>query len=136
VIKESLIGAYLKSGGTLRKRDARDLVKIDVNKSGRIWDFFQQSGWFTTPDQPATSMEVDGVGLDPNVEQVFILFRARDIISHHHSYRPSQQSLASSSATLLGTSDGGAHSQSVPPMMNGIHEVPLPHTSASAAPDL
>jgi transcriptional adapter 2-alpha len=63
VIKETLIGAFLKSGGTLRKRDARELVKIDVNKCGRIWDFFQQSGWLKLPDQPvlpqSNNMDID-----------------------------------------------------------------------------
>ena len=63
VIKETLISAHQKSGGTLRKRDARELVKIDVNKTGRLWDFFQQSGWFkmpdSTPSQQGDKMDVD-----------------------------------------------------------------------------
>jgi len=112
-IKETLIGAYLKSGGTLRKRDARELARIDVNKSGRLWDFFQQSGWFKTPDQPATS-ENDKMDIDPDLPHI---------------------SLNSSSATLVGPGESG--SQSVPPMMNGIHDAQqLPHTSASAGPEL
>lgn len=40
VIKETLISEYQKSGGTLKKRMARSLIKIDVNKTSRVWDFF------------------------------------------------------------------------------------------------
>ncbi|KZS98547.1 hypothetical protein SISNIDRAFT_462467 [Sistotremastrum niveocremeum HHB9708] len=48
-VKEILISAYIKSNGTLRKREARELVKVDVNKTARIWDFFSQAGWFKLP---------------------------------------------------------------------------------------
>ncbi|RKP13867.1 hypothetical protein BJ684DRAFT_5446, partial [Piptocephalis cylindrospora] len=30
---------------TMRKRDARDHIKIDVNKIGALWDFWVASGW-------------------------------------------------------------------------------------------
>ncbi|KAJ3222191.1 Transcriptional adapter ada2 [Clydaea vesicula] len=45
VIKETLLSHHQKSGGKLKKRQARGLVKIDVNKTGKVWDFFIQSGW-------------------------------------------------------------------------------------------
>lgn len=36
---------YARRGGKLRRREARDLVKIDVNKTSRIWDFLVQAGF-------------------------------------------------------------------------------------------
>jgi len=33
----------------LRKRQARELIKIDVNKTARIFEFFQQQGWLRWP---------------------------------------------------------------------------------------
>ena len=36
---------YARRGGKLRRREARDLVKIDVNKTSRVWDFLVQSGY-------------------------------------------------------------------------------------------
>src|SRR5436305_13510546 len=38
VIKETLFRELLRSGGTLRKRQARELIKIDVNKTARIFE--------------------------------------------------------------------------------------------------
>ncbi|KAI0798513.1 hypothetical protein BC629DRAFT_1592096 [Irpex lacteus] len=45
VIKETLIREYARRGGKLRRRETRDLVKIDVNKTSRIWDFLVQAGF-------------------------------------------------------------------------------------------
>ena len=44
VIKEQLLHHYARKGH-LRKREARELIKIDVNKTARIYDFFVQMGW-------------------------------------------------------------------------------------------
>ncbi|KAI0786581.1 hypothetical protein C8Q75DRAFT_734546 [Abortiporus biennis] len=44
VVKETLIREYARRGGKLRRREARDLVKIDVNKTSRVWDFLVQAG--------------------------------------------------------------------------------------------
>ena len=43
-VKETLVREYARRGGKLRRREARDLVKIDVNKTSRIWDFLVQTG--------------------------------------------------------------------------------------------
>jgi transcriptional adapter 2-alpha len=45
VIKETLVREYARRGGKLRRREARDLVKIDVNKTSRVWDFLVQAGY-------------------------------------------------------------------------------------------
>jgi transcriptional adapter 2-alpha len=45
IIKETLIKEAVKNGGMLRKAQARALIKIDVNKTGRIVDFMQDQGW-------------------------------------------------------------------------------------------
>ncbi|KAG6334590.1 hypothetical protein ID866_4500 [Astraeus odoratus] len=62
IIKETLVREYARRGGKLRRREARDLVKIDVNKTSRVWDFLVQAGYLKiTPDpQPAASQETSG----------------------------------------------------------------------------
>ncbi|RGB33616.1 hypothetical protein C1646_733854 [Rhizophagus diaphanus] len=45
VIKETILKEWAKSGGSLRRRQARDLIRIDVNKTARIYDFFIEMGW-------------------------------------------------------------------------------------------
>jgi len=44
VIKDTLIRESIRQG-QLRKATARQLIKIDVNKTGRIFDFFEKIGW-------------------------------------------------------------------------------------------
>ncbi|KIY64947.1 SWIRM-domain-containing protein [Cylindrobasidium torrendii FP15055 ss-10] len=51
VIKETLVREYARRGGKLRRREARDLVRCDVNKTSRVWDFLIQQGYLKiTPD--------------------------------------------------------------------------------------
>ncbi|KAI0032890.1 hypothetical protein K488DRAFT_48877 [Vararia minispora EC-137] len=47
VIKETLVREYARRGGKLRRREARDLVRIDVNKTNRVWDFLMQGGYLS-----------------------------------------------------------------------------------------
>lgn len=46
-IKETLFRELLKSGGVLKKRTARELIKIDVNKTARIYEFFRSQRWIS-----------------------------------------------------------------------------------------
>jgi transcriptional adapter 2-alpha len=56
VVKETLVREYARRGGKLRRREARDLVKIDVNKISRVWDFLVQSGYLKiTNEQSAVT---------------------------------------------------------------------------------
>ena len=55
VIKETLVREYARRGGKLRRREARDLVKIDVNKTSRVWDFLVQAGYLRISDINATA---------------------------------------------------------------------------------
>jgi SWIRM domain len=57
VIKETLFRELLRTGGTLRKRQARELIKIDVNKTARIFEFFQQQGWLRWPGVAAQHLD-------------------------------------------------------------------------------
>ncbi|KAH7907413.1 hypothetical protein BJ138DRAFT_1014539 [Hygrophoropsis aurantiaca] len=45
IIKETLVREYARRGGKLRRREARDLVRVDVNKTSRVWDFLVQAGF-------------------------------------------------------------------------------------------
>jgi len=55
VIKETLFRESLRSGGSLKKAIARQLIKIDVNKTSRIFDFFEQSGWINVDKKGDTT---------------------------------------------------------------------------------
>lgn len=55
VIKETLVREYARRGGKLRRREARDLVKIDVNKTARVWDFLVQAGYLKITNDSATA---------------------------------------------------------------------------------
>lgn len=56
-IKETLIAAYHKHGH-LKRAQARGLIKIDVNKTSKIYDFFISSGWIKP--NPTASSPSDG----------------------------------------------------------------------------
>jgi len=65
VIKETLVREYARRGGKLRRREARDLVKIDVNKTSRVWDFLVQAGYLkitTDPTPVPPSQDTNGTG--------------------------------------------------------------------------
>ncbi|EJF65013.1 hypothetical protein DICSQDRAFT_124344 [Dichomitus squalens LYAD-421 SS1] len=64
VIKETLVREYARRGGKLRRREARDLVKIDVNKTSRVWDFLVQAGFLKvgSMDVPATAAAATAAG--------------------------------------------------------------------------
>jgi transcriptional adapter 2-alpha len=44
-IKETLFRELLKNGGNLKKKNAKEILKIDVNKATRIYEFFQAQHW-------------------------------------------------------------------------------------------
>jgi transcriptional adapter 2-alpha len=56
VIKETLVREFARRGGKLRRREARELVKIDVNKTSRVWDFLVQAGVLRVPDESPVNM--------------------------------------------------------------------------------
>ncbi|GJJ06634.1 hypothetical protein Clacol_000828 [Clathrus columnatus] len=67
LIKDTLVREFARRGGKLRRREARELVKIDVNKTSRVWDFLFQAGVLrvpeespqsTAPSAPATSATI------------------------------------------------------------------------------
>jgi transcriptional adapter 2-alpha len=47
-IKDTLIREYMKYGG-LKRAQARAALKIDVNKTSRLYDFFVSAGWIKPP---------------------------------------------------------------------------------------
>ncbi|KIO25320.1 hypothetical protein M407DRAFT_25331 [Tulasnella calospora MUT 4182] len=56
-IKEALLREYIKKGGKLRKRDARDLFKIDKDKTGKIYDFLNSTGAFKPVQHAAVAQQ-------------------------------------------------------------------------------
>ncbi|CEL60630.1 Transcriptional adapter 2 OS=Saccharomyces cerevisiae (strain ATCC 204508 / S288c) GN=ADA2 PE=1 SV=1 [Rhizoctonia solani AG-1 IB] len=61
-IKETLVRECVRRGGRLRRREARELVRIDVHKTGQIWDLLVRTGVLKlTPDvAPATDTAAAG----------------------------------------------------------------------------
>jgi transcriptional adapter 2-alpha len=59
VIKETLVREYARRGGKLRRREARDLVKIDVNKTSRVWDFLVQTGFLKISTEPIAAPSLE-----------------------------------------------------------------------------
>jgi len=55
VIKETLLRESLRQG-FLKKAIARQLIKIDVNKTSRIFDFFESNGWINKQITSANSL--------------------------------------------------------------------------------
>ncbi|KAJ1661062.1 Transcriptional adapter ada2 [Dispira simplex] len=52
VIKETILKEYAIRG-SLRRRETREMIKIDVNKTSRLYDFFLSMGWITAPGRTA-----------------------------------------------------------------------------------
>lgn len=44
-IKNQLMREAVKNNGVLKKKDARQALKIDVNKASKIYEFFVHMGW-------------------------------------------------------------------------------------------
>jgi transcriptional adapter 2-alpha len=59
VIKETLVREYARRGGKLRRREARDLVKIDVNKTSKVWDFLVHTGFLKIAQEPSSTGATD-----------------------------------------------------------------------------
>lgn len=59
VIKETLVREFARRGGKLRRREARDLIKIDVNKTTKVWDFLFQAGYLKASYGESNQMDVD-----------------------------------------------------------------------------
>lgn len=45
MIKEQMLKEALKSNGTLKKKQAKEICRLDSQKGGRIFDFFINAGW-------------------------------------------------------------------------------------------
>lgn len=52
VIKDQILKVYAKQG-FLKRKQLKDLVKIDYNKANRILDFFVENGWIKAWQDPA-----------------------------------------------------------------------------------
>jgi transcriptional adapter 2-alpha len=44
-IKENMLREAMKQGGSIKKRVAKEISRIDVTKGGRLFDFFVHCGW-------------------------------------------------------------------------------------------
>ncbi|ETS61703.1 hypothetical protein PaG_04204 [Moesziomyces aphidis] len=62
VIKSTLIAEFIARGGKLTRRECRTLIKIDVNKLGKVWDFFSEMGYF---DAAREAGWTGGIGSPP-----------------------------------------------------------------------
>jgi transcriptional adapter 2-alpha len=44
-LKEMMVRAALSNGGSLKKKTAREMCKIDTSKTSQLFEFFVHSGW-------------------------------------------------------------------------------------------
>lgn len=44
-LREMILRAAVNNGGTLKKKAAREMCKIDANKTSQLFEFFVHSGW-------------------------------------------------------------------------------------------
>ncbi len=45
MIKEQIIKEAMKANGTLKKKQAKEICRLDSQKGGRIFEFFINAGW-------------------------------------------------------------------------------------------
>lgn len=45
VLKETIVKEAIKIGGSMKKKAAKEILKIEGQKAGRLFDFWVQSGW-------------------------------------------------------------------------------------------
>jgi len=81
VIKETLVREYARRGGKLRRREARDLVKIDVNKTSRVWDFLVQSGYLKITNDLSTAATSVTPTISQSQDSRYVPIRLRLCIS-------------------------------------------------------
>ncbi|KAI8924518.1 hypothetical protein BC831DRAFT_498467 [Entophlyctis helioformis] len=60
-IKDTLLKEYAAKG-FLKRRQARQLIKIDVNKTGRIFNFFIEMGWISSSGGPGSGTAAGAAG--------------------------------------------------------------------------
>ncbi|KAF2002372.1 transcriptional adaptor 2 [Amniculicola lignicola CBS 123094] len=44
-IKENMVREAMKQGGSIKKKVAKEICRIDVNKAGQLFEFFVHNGW-------------------------------------------------------------------------------------------
>lgn len=59
-LKELLVREYARRGGNLRRREAREMLKIDVNKTSKLWDFLHQAGFLKASFEHEPSAVTNG----------------------------------------------------------------------------
>jgi transcriptional adapter 2-alpha len=66
--KATIIRECCKRGDEISRKQARDLLKCDVNKTGKIWDFLVRNGVIRPPLEPPVSAISATEGLAMNVD--------------------------------------------------------------------
>jgi transcriptional adapter 2-alpha len=91
VVKETLVREYARRGGKLRRREARDLVKIDVNKTARVWDFLVQAGYLKITNDSTVAPPLDARYGEPRwLLSLILLYLCSAVLPEEHlELRPS-----------------------------------------------
>lgn len=113
LIKSTLIAGFLAKGGKLTRRECRTLVKIDVNKLGKVWDFFNDMGYF---DAAREAGWTGGVGSPPRSKDKEVKrptwLDGNMTMSASYSFAPA--SSTSATATAASNTTNGANSRVTP----------------------
>ncbi|EST08454.1 SWIRM domain protein [Kalmanozyma brasiliensis GHG001] len=138
LIKSTLIAEFIARGGKLTRRECRLLVKIDVNKLGKVWDFFNEMGYF---DAAREAGWTGGIGSPPRSKDKEVKkpdwLDGNMAMSASYSFAPSAGANGvNGTANGVGPSGGGgglfgkAFGSSAPPTSNGGGLFDLAHSSS------
>ncbi|TFY82456.1 hypothetical protein EWM64_g1552 [Hericium alpestre] len=132
VIKETLVREYARRGGKLRRREARDLVKIDVNKTSRVWDFLVQAGYLRiNSDQPvANQSHAQSDSQPPQTQDTGLNGGSTGVPSAPSSTILSSKTLPTTSAIQLGAPGSIAPSTST----SSLASMSFPNAPPTTAP--
>ncbi|PWY99778.1 hypothetical protein BCV70DRAFT_190796 [Testicularia cyperi] len=123
LIKSTLIAAFIARGGKLSRRECRALVKIDVNKLGKVWDFFNEMGYF---DAAREAGWTGGIGSPPRSQNREVKrpdwLDGSMAMTASYSFAPS-----SSSTSTAGPANGVSHSQHPQQQQQQQHHHPQQH---------
>jgi hypothetical protein len=113
---------YARRGGKLRRREARDLVKIDVNKTSRVWDFLVQAGYLRigvdqSQQQQQQQQQQQPMRTPPHLP------RARHLLQLGHDYAIMAAGVALTE-TSMPTSRATMHRVHPPRLLTGTGTTP------------
>ncbi|PWI71413.1 hypothetical protein PCL_11507 [Purpureocillium lilacinum] len=77
MIKEQILKEALKTNGTLKKKQAKEICRLDSQKGARIFDFFINAGWLVAASHPNIHRDRNDTHLNARVKHPWPMFISR-----------------------------------------------------------